>query len=267
MMPKFGNTTNPSEDILKEIKTIGRMGFDFAEIGIEGPKAFPETLVRKKRKILKLLDKYGMFAIAHTAWFIDLGCPYENVRRAWVEEGKKAIDTARELGIKLVNFHFDCSTPLMLRDARIRRRILENHVRSLKELNEYGSGMKIMLENGAIQEWSSNAENLRYIMKKVKDIGFHLDVGHAFVHGGMKNVMKFLRIFRKRLVHIHMHDNYGVKDDHLPVGVANIDYEKIVKTLKRAGYDKTVSFEVFTKDRDFAKISMEKFRKMWTKTG
>ena len=187
MIPKFGNPTNPSNEILKEIEKIGKMGFDFAEIGIEGPKAFPEILVRKKREILKLLDKYGMFAIAHTAWFIDIGSPYENVRRAWVGEGKKAIEVANELGIKLVNFHFECIPPLLFKDGRTKRKILDNHVRSLRELVEHAKDHEItvMLENGVLNRGCSDAENYKYVVDRVKGLKVHIDVGHAFVHGGM----------------------------------------------------------------------------------
>lgn len=48
-IPKFGNLTNPSIDILREIRTIKRMGFDFVEIGIEGPEGKPEKLLKKKK--------------------------------------------------------------------------------------------------------------------------------------------------------------------------------------------------------------------------
>ena len=35
--PKFGLLTNPSIDIVKEIRDIYDLGFDYAEIGIEVP--------------------------------------------------------------------------------------------------------------------------------------------------------------------------------------------------------------------------------------
>jgi hypothetical protein len=36
--PKFGLLTNPSIDIVKEIKDIYDLGFDYTEIGIEVPE-------------------------------------------------------------------------------------------------------------------------------------------------------------------------------------------------------------------------------------
>jgi len=263
--PKFGNLANPSEDTLKEIEKIGKMGFDFVEISIEGPKAFPENLRRKRPEILKLLKKYRMFAIGHTMWWNDLGSPYENVRKGWVEESKKAIDIASELGIKLVNFHFDSFAPILFRDSKTKKKIFDNYVKSLTELVEYGKrrGVSVMLENGAFAKVFSELGNYKYVADRVKGLGVHLDVGHAFIHGGMKNVLKFITAFGKRIVHVHIHDNYGKEDDHLPLGVAKIEYESVIKALKKIGYDRTVTFEVFTRDRDLAAYSMKKFRDAW----
>jgi len=268
MMPKFGNPTRPSEDVVREIEKIGRLGFDFVEISIEGPKAFPEDVRKRKDGILRMLKKYKMFALGHTMWWCDLGSPYENVRKAWVQEGKNAIDIAHELGIKLVNFHFD-SVPMFFKDRKIRKKILDNHVKSLGELVEYGRrhGMKVVLENGLLADLMaagrSDMESYKYIVDRVEDLDVNLDIGHAFIHGGMKNVLRFINTFRKRIEHIHLHDNRGKTDDHFPLGLGDIDYEKIIKALRKIGYDKTITFEVFSRDRDLVTFSMNKFRDAW----
>jgi hypothetical protein len=36
-----------------------------------------------------------------------------------------------------------------------------------------------------------------------------------------------------------------------------------VRALKRIEYEDTVTFEVFSQDRDYLRISREKFDKMW----
>jgi sugar phosphate isomerase/epimerase len=267
MMPKLGNMANPSQDTVKEIEIIGKLGFDFVEISIEGPKAFPENLRRNKVSILKAVKKYRMFIVGHTMWWNDMGSPYEFVRQGWVKESEKAIDIAAELGIRLVNFHFDSVPGILIRDSKTKKRILDNYVKSLNHLVAYARERKVgvMLENGASSKDFSDVETYGYVANKVKGLGVHLDVGHAFIHGGMRNVLKFINTFKKRIVHVHIHDNYGKRDDHLPLGVGRIEYERVVKALKRIGYDRTVTFEVFTRDRDLAAHSMEKFRDAWNK--
>lgn len=270
MMPKFGCPTKPSEDVVGEIEKIGKLGFDFVEISIEGPKAFPEDLRKRKAGILRMLKKYKMFALGHTMWWCDLGSPYENVRKAWVQEGKNAIDIAHELGIKLVNFHFDVGPMLLIfKDRKIRNKILDNHVKSLRELVEYGKRheMKVVLENGLLTGLLASGhpdiESYKYIVDRVEDLDVNLDIGHAFIHGGMKNVLNFISTFRKRIEHIHLHDNRGKTDDHFPLGLGDIDYEKIIKALKKIGYDKTITFEVFSRNRDMAAGSVKKFKDAW----
>lgn len=266
MTIKFGSITNPSKEILKEIGDIMKNGFDFVEIGMEGPKAMPSSILRKRDKILSLLKKYKTFAIGHTAFWINLGSPYESVRKAWIEESKRMIETARELGMKYLNFHL-YSKGMFYRDRKMSGKILDNHVKSLKELVEHGKnhGVGIMLENGHHEFDLSSLENYGYVLRKVRGLNAHIDVGHAMLGKDMGYAISFLTRFRKRLVHIHISDNYGVKDDHLPVTIGMLDLEKLVKTLKKIGYNKTITFEVFANDRSLAKFSMKKFRDAWRK--
>lgn len=261
-MVKFGCLTNPTKDILEEIKSIKRLGFDFVEIGIEWPEDMPEILNRKRSKILSLLKKYNMFAIGHTAWWMDFSTPYESVRREWVEEGKRKINTASRLGMKKINFHSYSvlATPF---HRKYRRSLLDNFVESLKELITYArtKGIEVILENGVERGEITNFRDFKYIVDK-SNVKVHLDVGHAFVCGGMKNVKNYIFNFKSRLEHVHMHDNHGKADEHLPIGKGLIDFHKVVRYLKEIGYDKTITFEVFTSKMD-ARKSMVRIKKLW----
>jgi sugar phosphate isomerase/epimerase len=263
MMPKFGTSTRTSYDTLEEIEEIGKLGFDFVEIIIDAPKAFPEDLMRRKEKILKLLRKYRMFAVGHSMCFGDFGTPFENVRKGWVEEGKKVIDVAKELGIKFVVFHLE-SHPLLFKERRMQRKIINNHIKSMKELVEYGKtkGVGIVMENCGWAKELSKLSNYKYVIDRVRGLGVNIDIGHALMLGGMKNVMKFIRTFGKKIEHIHMHDNRG-SDDHFPLGLGELEYEKVAGALKKTGYNKTITFEVFAKEHDLAAFSAEKFKKAW----
>jgi len=90
-----------------------------------------------------------------------------------------------------------------------------------------------------------------------------LDLGHANLFG--KSIEEFIRKFHTKIRHVHLHDNDGRKDLHLPMGVGNINWEKILKTLKR-NYDGTITLEVFSKDRDYVVLSKEKLRRLWERS-
>ena len=65
-----------------------------------------------------------------------------------------------------------------------------------------------------------------------------------------------------RIAHVHASDNFGKEDNHLPIGAGTVDFQKIVKGLINIGYDQTVTFEIFSRDRDYLRISREKFAGM-----
>src|SRR5437867_3384019 len=102
-MLKFGLLTNPSKEITREIEKIGRLKFDYAEIGIEEPEGTPQILTNKKDQILSLLKKYGLFSVGHTAYWVQFGSSHESVRRGWIEEAKEMIEVAPLLKIKFLN--------------------------------------------------------------------------------------------------------------------------------------------------------------------
>ena len=263
MNMKLGKLTNPLADISAEIKAANRMGFDFIEIGIEGPEGKTEILSKKKVRIAKLLKKYKMFAIGHTSWWFDLGSDYEPVRKAWIEEAKKAIVLCSELEIKLVNFHAH-SNGMYMKSEKGKKIILRNLIGSLKEIVKFGRdiGIEIMLENMPDRGEVRDFEDFKYIIDRVPGLKVHLDIGHAFINGGMNSVENYIKTFSGKLYHIHIHDNHGSEDEHLPLGSASIDYKKIIVMLKKIRYSKTMTFEIFTKDTDLLELSMKKVKKL-----
>jgi sugar phosphate isomerase/epimerase len=81
-MIKFGMLTNPSTDILKELKTVAEFGFDYVEIGIEEPEGKPEILNKKIKNIINLLQRNDLFATGHFTWWAELGTTNKSVRNS-----------------------------------------------------------------------------------------------------------------------------------------------------------------------------------------
>jgi sugar phosphate isomerase/epimerase len=63
--------------------------------------------------------------------------------------------------------------------------------------------------------------------------------------------------------HVHANDNFGKEDNHLPIGTGIINFEKILRELNEAQYDETLTLEVFSRDREYLKISKEKIKRIW----
>jgi hypothetical protein len=62
---RIGFPNNPRKDLLEEIEWIGKNGFDFVDLFLEEDQAVPEKI--NVEKIKKLLEKYKLSAIGHTA--------------------------------------------------------------------------------------------------------------------------------------------------------------------------------------------------------
>jgi sugar phosphate isomerase/epimerase len=60
--------------------------------------------------------------------------------------------------------------------------------------------------------------------------GHCFDIGHWRLFGSMPQ-SEWLTLIAPRLLHLHLHDNRGINDDHLPVGEGIIDYAPLFKLL------------------------------------
>ena len=60
------------------------------------------------------------------------------------------------------------------------------------------------------------------------NVGFTFDVGHANTVG---LVDEFLDQLGERISHVHIHDNMGKKDEHLPLGEGTVNWKQVMEKL------------------------------------
>jgi len=96
-------------------------------------------------------------------------------------------------------------------------------------------GLQLLVETRA-QDFMSVAEIKNLIRETGKDnTGIVLDVAH--IHA-TKQYLELVILKTKDLIkHVHLADNDGTQAYHYPPGRGTIDFEKLVKTLKKIGYD------------------------------
>jgi sugar phosphate isomerase/epimerase len=69
-----------------------------------------------------------------------------------------------------------------------------------------------------------------------------------------------------KLLHVHLSENDGTADQHLPLASAprsTTDWPQHVKTLKTTGYDGTITLEVFAPQREYLLLSRDLLRRWW----
>lgn len=268
IMPRFGLLTDPIESVPDEVVRFKRLGFDYVEIDIEEPAATPQSLTKQRKLILKVLSETEMFAIGHTAYWVQFGSSHEKARTGWIEEAKDMIRTASLLKLELLNFHFYGRLGRVGVTQESTSTFIDKFTAAMRELTKFAktSNVQLMLENVPTENSGlGRIENFSAVMGAVPELKFHLDVGHAFIENRMEGVKSYMETFGERLVHIHLHDNHGKEDEHLPLGHGKINFKKVVAWLKEINYSKTITFEVFTSHKDAVR-SREYLKKLWIKS-
>ena len=108
------------------------------------------------------------------------------------------------------------------------------NVLGIQELCDHAEdlGVKVCVENmlSISSMIGRRPEEMLGIIDTVdrENAGFILDVGHANTNG---NVEDFLKIAGE-VSHIHIHDNHGERDEHLPVGNGTVPWDKVAKAFQ-----------------------------------
>ncbi len=74
-------------------------------------------------------------------------------------------------------------------------------------------------------------------------LGLCLDIGHQNVFSD-QDAVEWVRKMDRHLFHVHLHDNDGLEDQHLPVGSGTIDFKPFYETLMQNVPGVTISLEV-----------------------
>ena len=257
---KIGMMNNPANNLVDEIIFAGENKFNFVDLTIEPPKAQVEDI--RLNETITLCKKYKLNLIGHTNFYLHWASPIKRLREASMQELVEHLELFNKLGVRLVNIHSHWYQP-----NSQRQEIIDRIIKSLVELVAVAKkyDIKLMLENQP-NGFLNTPESLLQIFDKVKNLFFHLDVGHAQVAGRDNNLTKeFLAYFKSKLAHVHFSDNKGSNDDHLPIGAGIIDWEDIIRQLKEIGYNKTITLEVFTRDSHYLLYSKEKIEKLWNR--
>ena len=97
-------------------------------------------------------------------------------------------------------------------------------------------------------------EELIGMTEGIEGIGMTFDFGHANTLGIVDRFLPYVG----RANHIHIHDNHGVSDEHLPLGAGTIDWEKTGREIA-AKYSGVVVVE--GRSIEEAKTSLAMFRR------
>jgi sugar phosphate isomerase/epimerase len=252
----IGAMNDPKKSVAEEISLFGEMGFDYVEITVEAPCAHPGKLQKEQKAIQDALSSYNFGVLAHMPWYFSVAHPCQGIQDAIMREFEAAFDSAVALGAKKVTLHTEF-LPSGLQERQVH---VAKTIESMKRLEKEagGRGLALLVEN--FNAGSFSIKEFKQLFSEV-DIGMTLDVGHASTKDG-EGLENYISQFKKRVGHVHLHDNDGRGDLHLPLGAGRIDVASAVKRLKEF-YGSTITLEVHSQDRSYLGISRQKLELLW----
>ena len=257
---QIGAMNHPARSPLEEVEWIGRNGFDFVDFTLEPPAADADQI--DPRAVRAALDRHGLGVVAHTAYYLPLATPFAGIREACLGELRRALRAAHQIGAPVMNVHYGRPPGLFPKEQ-----VIEWHAGVLSRLCEEGAtvGVTIVLEH-IPQGGGEQLENISAILERVPLLRFHLDSGHAKLERGHDRWGEYLDRLGPKLLHVHLSENDGTADQHLPLGAAprsTTDWPRHVKKLKTTGYDGTITLEVFSSQKEYLLLSRDLLRRWW----
>ena len=158
------------------------------------------------------------------------GFTVNNMKQEAVAENRHCIDIAAALGAEVNVLH-------------IWNHSYENACYILENICGYAAdkGVAIALENGSTME---NMESILRLANSVDapNIGICVDTGHANL--GDLGAPRAIKMAGSLLLTTHLQDNRGQRDDHMPPGMGNMDWEDIFRALTEIDYNRTLMLEL-----------------------
>lgn len=255
---------NPVKPVLSELEEISKLGFDYLELTLDPPQAHHLQILQQKEQLLAALKQHQMGLVCHLPTFVSLADLTDSVRRASLNEVLESLEVAAEFQPLKIVAHPPYIGGLGVMVMKQARHMAKNSLWAIS-LKAEQLGLNLCLEN-MFPRCQYGVETIDFIkiFEQLPNLNLTFDTGHANIGNPEGNrILEFIETFSDRIGHVHISDNFGKEDNHLPIGTGTINFDSVLKSLKGIGYKDTVTFEIFSKDREYLQISRDKFQKMW----
>lgn len=190
-----------------------------------------------------------------------LAAPDAKTRRAAVDEVRKVMDWAAELGCPYVDvwpgqdgfdYCFQADYPAAWDWLR----------EGLKECADHSDKVKVLVEYKPREPrthcFIDHVGTVLFLLRDLDKIGVLLDIGHSMQ--GAENVAQAAALLAHhgKLDYLHLNDNYGNWDEDMMVGSVHIvAYLELVYWLKRVGYPGWLTLDIFPYREDGVRAATE----------
>jgi len=142
---------------------------------------------------------------------------------------QQTLDIAEEIGVELAVYH--CEFDAMNLNADYLSVCAERHATFWQDVMK-GRALSIALEN--IREPRPEITKTLVDAVGLETVGVCLDLGHLNVRSAAPPA-EWVEALGARITCLHLHDNDGSADQHLPVGKGTVDWAGLAGALARHG--------------------------------
>ena len=162
----------------------------------------------------------------------------------------RAIEAAKMIGAKYAVMH--PNGPTVPQKTFNRKEQFDSAMQYLSPFAEHAAklGVNVVVENMRVihtfvasHRYAQTPDELCDIADAL-GIGCCWDFGHANISGIKQS--EGLSYVGKRLRVLHINDNFGIGDDHVPPFVGNVDWTDAMHGLHEVGFDGLLNFEIAT---------------------
>ncbi len=231
-------------EIIEAIDFASTHGFGALEINL-GNIRFAEQLRRvgERCRIRRRAARVGLRLAIHALEGPSFFIPSERVRRCAVAELKETLNRAESIGAENVIMHlgFDMHYGMGSGGNRYTHEEFPRYYEealfsALSELKDFARGRaRLCVENVG----GFRFQPAKVVLPRVlgESLGLCFDIGHIALlpEERHQEELNFFRRFRRYIYHSHLHDNHGVRDEHLPLGAGSnelLTYFRLLLTTR-----------------------------------
>lgn len=228
------------------LETIRSSGFSMIEVVFSPPHLDYKDRARVQEAAARI-DGLGLEAYSFHAPFaddIDISSPEPARREHALEAIFHAVDAAALLRVHYFVIHPGPeNADIPSREERLLR--IENVCSVLDRvaLRCSEAGIQCVLENKLPHLMFGQSADLLWILACLKGnrVGACLDTGHAYLAGDLYPLVYKMAPYLRLL---HVHDNNGHGDDHLPPGDGHVDWSALLKELVLVNFNGALILEL-----------------------
>jgi sugar phosphate isomerase/epimerase len=186
----------------------------------------------------------GRFESSRWVAPISNASPDAQVREHAVRETQAALELAKRVPVDVLVVHLGLQDALLTSPADNARDAAR---RSVEAIAAYARPLGVRVALELIPNALSTADALAALVEDLDlpNVGVCLDFGHAHMMGGVVDAIETLS---GMLLAIHVHDNHGTRDEHLPPFEGTIDWPGALMALQKVGFEGPMMLELASTD-------------------